>query len=158
MAKKYNYKQYLLRLNPQDPEDAALIARIEAARREWGGVQRIMKAALLHYRGTKQPQESLAPAAQPVPPPAALLEDLARVVPNLAPAAAQAMADSPPLRPMRALYAALEAFTPDALTEIDALLLQAISERIRGVLDQAADQRQPIRLALQKKQERSNRP
>ena len=157
MAKKYNYKQYLLRLNPQDPEDAALIARMEAARGEWGGVQRVMKTALLHYH-TEQSHESLTPAAQPVPPPAALLEDLSRAVPNLTSTAAKAMADSPPLRPMRALYAALEAFTPDALTDIDALLLQAISERIRGVLDQAADQRQPIRLALQKKQERSNRP
>ena len=142
------YKQYLLRLNPQDPHDAALIERMEAARQEWGGVQRVMKAALLHYHDTKQPHESLTPAAQPAPPPAALLEDLARVVPNLAPAAARAMADSPPLRHIRALYAALEAFAPDALTEIDALLLQTVSERVRAVLDQAADQRQPIRQIL----------
>ena len=153
MVKKYNYKQYLLRLNPQAPEDAVLIARMEAARKEWGGVQRVMKDALLHYRTDDQESQGDAAApAQPaqLPTPPALLEDLARAVPNLAPAAAQAMANSPPLRPMRAFYAALEAFTPDSLAEMDALLLQAVVERIQALLKEAAASRQPIRQILEK--------
>ena len=144
MVKKYNYKQYLLRLNPQAPRDAALIEYMEAARSEWGGVQRVMKAALSCYH-TEHPIST-----QPAPRPAALLEDLSRTVPNLTPTAAKAMADSPPLRHIRALYAALEVFTPDTLTEIDALLLRAVTGRIADVLEKAAASRQPIRQILEK--------
>ena len=147
MAKKYNYKQYLLRLNPEDPEDATLIARIEEARGEWGGVQRVMKTALSCYHA-EQPTST-----QSISRPPALLEDLSRAVPNLTSTAAKAMADSPPLRHIRVFYLALEAFTPDALTEIDALLLQAAAERIRSLLEEAAANRQPIRQILKTKGE-----
>ena len=142
------YKQYLLRLNPQAPHDAALIERMEAARQEWGGVQRVLKDALQHYHTGQQPEVREAHDNSPALP-AALLEDLTRAVPNLTSTAAQAMAASPPLKTMRSLYAALEAFTPDTLTEIDALLLRAVTGRIADVLEKAAAGRQPIRFALQ---------
>ncbi len=140
------YKQYLLRLNPQNPEDAALIEYMEAARAEWGGVQRVIKDALTHYHLRRQGNT----VSQPASPPTSLLEDLARAVPNLAPAAAEAMADSPPLRPIRALYAALEAFSPQSLTDIDALLLQLTAARIHNLLENAASQRQSIRQILER--------
>lgn len=140
------YKQYLLRLNPQNPEDAALIEYMEAARAEWGGVQRVMKDALTRYHLRRQRNT----ASRPASPPVSLLEDLAHAVPNLAPAAAEAMADSPPLRPIRALYIALEAFTPQSLTDIDALLLRLAAERIHSLLENAASQRQSIRQILER--------
>jgi len=136
------YKQYLLRLNPQDPEDAALIARLDAAGKEWGGVQRMIKNALARYQDAAQSSPSPAPST-------ALLEDLSRAVPNLSPAAAEAMAGSPPLRHIQALYAALDAFSPQSLTEIEGRLLQTAIDRIQALLNEAAERRQPIRAILQ---------
>ena len=50
-------RQFILRLDPNDPDEARLIERLERARKTtWGGVQRVLKEALLQFtKGTQAP-------------------------------------------------------------------------------------------------------
>ncbi|HEY57649.1 MAG TPA: hypothetical protein G4O04_03780 [Anaerolineae bacterium] len=149
-------RQFILRLDPNDPAEARLIQRLEYARQTtWGGVQRVLKEALLQYtKGPQAPEEAVSEAGE-IPPglpepeaPRHLLDAIRQVNPGIAPHAAQALATSEPLRNIRALYAAFSAFSPDVLTEIEALLLRELISRIEALLHEAADKRQPIRQIL----------
>lgn len=143
-------KQFLVRLDPQDPIEARLIHALEQARKEWGGVQRALKEALMRYYGVSLEGTTPVASVSEAPVPSLLLKSLRRVIPGLAPHAAEAMAASEPLRNIRALYAVLEDFSPDTLTEVEALLLQVAVGYIHGLLEQAAAQRQPIRQILER--------
>ena len=145
-------RQFILRLDPDDPIEARLIARLERARRAaWGGVQQEIKRALLQSEGNPPSPgaETETPATpEKTEPPASLVNALEQAISGINPHAARAMAASEPLRSVRALYVALEAFSPDSLTETEALLLNVAAQRIRSLLDTAAATRQPIRQIL----------
>jgi len=143
------YRQYLLRLNPDDPEDRVLITSLDEAGNEWGGVQRLLKEAVAQRALAAAPAASVTvEVAEEASPPASLIAALKAVMPDAAPHAAQALAASEPMRKVRALYAALDGFSPDALTETEALLLRELQRRIEALLHEAADRRQPIRQIL----------
>ena len=145
-------RQFILRLDPDDPIEARLIARLERARQAaWGGVQQEIKRALLQSEGNlPSPRRETETPATPekTEPPASLVNALEQAISGINSHAARAMAASEPLRSVRALYVALEAFSPDSLTETEALLLNVAAQRIRSLLDTAAAARQPIRQIL----------
>jgi len=153
MSKKY--RQFILRLDPNTPQDAKLIAHLDSARRTWGGVQQFLKNAALSALPDGEGGKDAIRAAREFPdtpskePSAMMTNALRRAMPTASESALLAMASSNPLANMRALYAALETFSPASLTETEAKLLQVFCDDVNRLLQTAAQERLPIRKIIQ---------
>lgn len=141
-------RQFLLRLDPEDPEDALLIEALDKARAQrYGGVQRFLRravsAAVEQGIAVGEALENTdAPVSQ------ALLDALGKVLPQSPPEVHSTIARSTPLRAARMLFAALDTLSPETMSELDALLLREAVNKINEVLDAAAHRR-PIREKLE---------
>jgi len=145
---------YGFRLSPNDPNEQRYIALLEEAKRRGKGAmqEEIIKALSLllaekQQQGSGGNSAAMQPAREVTPP--ALIEAIQRAYPAMPAQTAEILAQSKPMARLRSIYATLEALTPDAMTEIEAMLLWLLRDRLAEVVREAASARPPIRKSFE---------